>query len=86
VAKGQVATDRLYAALAPAVDRSNHTLDDDEQDRFRDALGRFLRIYAFLSQVVAFTDSKLERDYLYDRASRPSSVTTATCPCTPTSS
>ena len=65
--KAQVATPRVYAALAPAVDRF-HGLDDDEQTRFRDALNRFLRTYAFLSQVVAFTDVGLERDYLYGKA------------------
>ncbi len=31
-------------------------------------LTRFVRIYSFLSQVVSFTDVKLERDYLYCRA------------------
>ena len=66
-AAGTVATDRLNAAIAPAVDRFRD-LDDEEQDRFRDALRRFVRTYAFLSQVVAFTDTKLERDHLYCKA------------------
>jgi type I restriction enzyme R subunit len=61
-------TDRVHAALAPAIDRFRHNLDDEEQDRFRDALNRFTRIYAFLSQVVSFGDVKLERDYLYCKA------------------
>ena len=39
-----------------------------DRERFRDDLGRFVRTYAFLSQVVAFTDTKLERDYLYCKA------------------
>ncbi len=30
-------------------------------------LTRFTRIYSFLSQVVSFTDVKLERDYLFCR-------------------
>ena len=68
MAKGKVVTDRVNAALAPAVDRFHQDLDDDEQERFRDALTRFVRTYAFLSQVVAFTDIKLERDYLYCKA------------------
>jgi type I restriction enzyme R subunit len=66
--RGKVVTDRVHAALAPAVDRFWHDLDDEEQARFRDALNRFLRTYAFLSQVVVFTDVKLERDYLYGKA------------------
>ncbi|MGI8794452.1 MAG: type I restriction endonuclease subunit R, partial [Acidimicrobiales bacterium] len=55
--------DRVHAALTPAIDRF-HALEDDEREGFRDALQRFIRTYAFLSQVVAFTDTKLERDYL----------------------
>ena len=58
---------RLHAALAPAVDRFN-ALEDEEQEAFRDALGRFVRIYSFLSQVVSFTDAGLERDYRFCRA------------------
>lgn len=58
---------RLHAALAPAIDRVA-ALEDDERDRFRDALFRFCRTYAFLSQIVAFSDAKLERDYLFCKA------------------
>jgi type I restriction enzyme R subunit len=58
---------RVHAALAPAIDRY-HDLDGDEQDRFREALSRFVRTYGFLSQIVSFTDTDLERDYIYCRA------------------
>ena len=58
---------RVHGFLEPAVDRF-WALDDDEQGRFRDALGRFVRTYSFLSQLVSFGDTKLERDYLYCRA------------------
>lgn len=58
---------RLHAALAPAVDRF-HALHEEEQDAFRDDLGRFVRTYSFLSQVVSFGDAVLERDYRYCRA------------------
>ncbi|MDB4818318.1 putative DNA binding domain-containing protein [Acidimicrobiales bacterium] len=58
---------RINGLLVPAVDRF-WALDEDRQNEFRDALGRFTRIYSFLSQVVSFTDIKLERDYLYCRA------------------
>jgi type I restriction enzyme R subunit len=67
LATGKVAHDRVHAALAPGIDRFAE-LDEDEKDRFLDALKRFIRTYAFLSQVVAFTDAKLERDYLYCKA------------------
>jgi len=58
---------RVHAALQPAIDRF-FALDEDEQDGLRDALNRFVRIYSFLSQVVGFTDTKLERDYLFCKA------------------
>ena len=62
---------RIHGALSPAIDRFHHALDTDEQDAFRDALHRFIRIYSFLSQVVSFGDTKLERDYLFARALAP---------------
>ena len=58
---------RVHAALTPAIDRF-HGLDEDDQNTFRDALARFLRTYSFLSQIVEFTDSKLEADFLYGKA------------------
>ena len=58
---------RVHAALTPAIDRFN-ALDSDDQDAFRDAMTRFLRTYSFLSQVVTFTDVKLEADYLFCKA------------------
>ncbi len=58
---------RLHAALGPAIARFD-ALEPDEQERFRDALDRFVRIYAFLSQIVSFTDTALERDHLFAKA------------------
>ena len=44
-------------------------LDDETQLGFKDALNKFVRIVlVLLSQVVSFTDSKLERDDTYCRA------------------
>jgi type I restriction enzyme, R subunit len=58
---------KLYALLDPALDRFND-LPQKTQDEFRGALQRFTHVYSFLSQVVSFTDTNLERDYLYARA------------------
>ena len=58
---------RLHAALSPAIERFLG-MESDEQSRFRDALGRFVRVYSFLSQIVSFTDTALERDYLFGKA------------------
>ncbi len=67
MAPGGLDHGRVYSFLEPAVDRF-WALDEDEQGEFRDALGRFVRTYSFLSQLVSFGDTKLERDYLYCRA------------------
>jgi type I restriction enzyme R subunit len=58
---------RLHGVLSPAIARFEE-LDEAEQDRFRDALGRFVRTYSFLSLLVPFADTALERDYLFGRA------------------
>ena len=57
----------VYAALDPARDRFL-ALDEEVQDAFRDLLVRFVNLYAFVSQIVAYVDRRLERDYLYARA------------------
>jgi type I restriction enzyme R subunit len=57
----------VYAALDPAVDRFRALLEEDRL-AFKDALDKFVRTYSFLSQIVSFADTKLERDYLYCRA------------------
>jgi type I restriction enzyme R subunit len=57
----------VYALLDQAVERFR-LLDEEGRLGFKDALTKFVRIYSFLSQVVSFTDSKLERDYTYCRA------------------
>lgn len=69
-------TARVHAVLGPAIDRFAALDDgtggtDDEQARFRAGLDRFVRTYAFLAQIVSFTDTELERDYLFGRALQP---------------
>jgi type I restriction enzyme R subunit len=56
-----------YAALGPAKARFE-AMPDEERLAFRDALARFVRTYSFVSQIAAFTDPSLERDYVYCRA------------------
>jgi type I restriction enzyme R subunit len=58
---------RLHGVLNPAIARFDE-LGEDEQERFRDALSRFVRTYSFLSLIVPFGDTTLERDYLFARA------------------
>ncbi|MEX0972694.1 MAG: type I restriction endonuclease [Solirubrobacterales bacterium] len=56
-----------YAALGPAQARFKQ-MADEQRLEFRDALTRFVRTYSFVSQIAAFTDPSLERDYVYCRA------------------
>jgi type I restriction enzyme R subunit len=56
-----------YAALGPAKARFEQ-LSDAKRLEFRDALNRYVRTYSFVSQIAAFTDPALERDYVYCRA------------------
>lgn len=58
---------KVYTALRPAVDRANGLTDEDRYS-FKDALDKFVRTYSFLSQIVTFTDTALERYYQYCRA------------------
>jgi type I restriction enzyme R subunit len=57
----------VYSVLGPARSRFE-ALDDDNRLAFRDALNKFVRTYSFLSQIVAFGSTELERDYVYCRA------------------
>lgn len=59
----------IHANLDPAVVRFN-ALDDDTQAAFKDSIDQFVRAYAFLSQVMPFTDAGLERLYIYVKALR----------------
>ena len=57
----------VYAALGPGKARFEE-MGDEQRLEFRDALTRFVRTYSFVSQIAAFTDPSLERDYVYCRA------------------
>ncbi len=58
--------DKLYAALAPVVDRYNEATEADKAD-FRGKLNDYVRLYAFLSQILTFVDSDLEKLYVFGR-------------------
>ena len=61
----------LMVELQPAVGRFRE-LDDDEQARFRDRLGAFVRLYAFISQIIPYADGELERLAAFARRLLPS--------------
>ncbi|WP_163541654.1 type I restriction endonuclease subunit R [Occultella kanbiaonis] len=57
----------VYAQMGRAVDRFGE-LDEEDQEEFRSALTGFVRAYAFLVQVMTWTDRELERLYLFGKA------------------
>src|SRR5438445_3565843 len=65
--EGSRMSTKVYAALSPSVDRFN-AQDELRKQEFRDRLDGFIRVYSFLSQVVNFQDTSLERDYIFCRA------------------
>ena len=58
--------DRLYALLHPVVERFKE-LPEDERAEFRGRLTDYVRLYAFLAQVLPFADADLEKLYVFAR-------------------
>jgi type I restriction enzyme R subunit len=58
--------DRLYAVLAPLVERFREVSEDERAD-FRGQLTDYVRLYAFLAQVLTFADADLEKLYVFAR-------------------
>src|SRR5712692_7312220 len=58
--------DKLYAVLAPVVDRYQEALDEEKAD-FKGHLTDYVRLYAFLSQIITFVDIDLEKLYVFGR-------------------
>jgi type I restriction enzyme R subunit len=57
---------KLNAILDQAVERFK-VLEEHEQELFQNKLGAFRNLYAFLSQIIPYGDSDLERFYAYSR-------------------
>src|SRR5206468_507726 len=58
--------DQFYAVLAPVVERFR-ALSAEEQHDFRGQLTDYVRLYAFLAQVLTFADADLEKLYVFAR-------------------
>ena len=61
--------DKLYAALAPVVERFSD-LQEGERQEFRGQVTDYVRLYSFLAQVLTFSDADLERLYVFARRLR----------------
>ena len=66
--KSQTSSDhqRLNACIDPAVKRYKK-LEDEDREVFRKTLVAYRKLYAFLSQIIPFHDSDLEKLYSYIR-------------------
>jgi type I restriction enzyme R subunit len=53
--------------LQPAVDRFKAITEEAKRDEFREKLSGYVRVYAFLSQIVPYADRDLEMLYSYGR-------------------
>jgi len=58
--------DKLYAALAPTIERYQAASEDERVD-FRGTLTDYVRLYAFLSQIIPWVDTDLEKLYQFAR-------------------
>src|SRR5690606_16808953 len=56
--------DRLHAPLDPVIERFGELSGDAQQD-FRSKLMDYIRQYAFLSQILPFEDTDLEKLYVF---------------------
>ncbi len=63
---GIVTQERLYAVLNPVVERFQGLHEDERQD-FRSQLTDYVRLYAFLAQILTFADADLEKLYVFAR-------------------
>jgi type I restriction enzyme R subunit len=59
--------DKLFAALAPVVDRYKAAEEEEQRKDFRKTVNDYVRLYAFLSQVITFTDAELEKLHVFGR-------------------
>ena len=67
--------DKLHAALVPVVDRFKAAQEAEEESGtteletrdFRSKCNDYVRLYAFLSQIITFTDADLEKLYVFCR-------------------
>ena len=57
----------LQRHLQPAVDRFKVLTEEEQRSGFRDKLSGYVKVYAFLSQIIPYADPDLEMLYSYGR-------------------
>ncbi len=58
--------DRLYSVLSPVVERFRELTTEEQRD-FRGQVTDYVRLYAFLAQILTFADPELEKLYVFGR-------------------
>lgn len=58
--------EKLHSALKPAIDRYKDATKERQID-FRSELVDYIRLYAFLSQIITFVDTDLEKLYVFGK-------------------
>lgn len=58
---------QMQVFLQPAVDRFNAIGDEDKRIEFREKLSGYVKLYAFLSQIIPYADPELEMLYSFGR-------------------
>lgn len=57
----------LQKHLQSAVERYKQLDNDEDRDKFRDKLKAYVRLYAFVTQLISYTDKELEMLYSFGR-------------------
>lgn len=58
---------QMQRHLQPAVDRFKAISDEEKRREFREKLSGYVKVYAFLSQIIPYTDPELEMLYSYGK-------------------
>ena len=61
----KVKSEILSADFRKIIDENYVPLDPEEKKQFRDNLNKYIRQYAFISQIITFIDTDLEKFYLF---------------------
>ncbi len=65
--RGKLDHAHLYVFTDPAVGRFKAIADEEQREEFRGQVTAFRNLYGFLSQIIPFSDSDLEKLYTYVR-------------------
>lgn len=68
--RAEASSARLYAVLAPVLERFGEATDEEAKRRLRTRVNDYLRLYGFFSQVMTFVDLGLVRLYAFCRVLR----------------